>query len=222
MAKILILEDDLLLRRDLKLLLSREGYDTESAADLKEARQHLLHGGPFDLFLLDVWLPDGDGFDLIKDIREKSTAPVIFLTANDNEASVIRGLDLGADDYITKPFRKAELLSRIAANLRRAVLAKPAGMLASGDLKLDRDRHEVYRQGELLTLRPAEYRLLTIFMENPGLLLSREKILTFLEEESFSDPVEDNTLSVHISRLRKKIGEERIETVRSFGYRFVG
>ena len=220
MSVILLLEDDALLRRDLKQLLLNEGYSVNTAADLKEARHYLGTAADTDLFLLDVWLPDGDGFDFLTEVRKTSQAPVLFLTACDDEASIIRGLNLGADDYITKPFRKAELLSRIRANLRRAEVVRQSRRLISGGLVMDTERHEVMLNGKILELRPAEYRLLQLFMENPGRLIMRERILDRLQEETWEDPVEDNTLSVHISRLRAAVGPGFIETVRGFGYRF--
>ena len=220
MAVILLVEDDALLRRDLKQLLINDGYSVNTAADLKEARLYSGTAADTDLFLLDVWLPDGDGFDFLSEVRKKSQAPVLFLTACDDEASIIRGLNLGADDYITKPFRKAELLSRIRANLRRSEVVRESRQLISGGLVMDTVRHEVRLHGKMLELRPAEYRLLRIFMENPGRLMMRGQILDRLQEETWEDAVEDNTLSVHISRLRAAVGPGFIETVRGFGYRF--
>ncbi len=220
MAVILLVEDDALLRRDLKQLLINDGYSVNTAADLKEARLYSGTAAATDLFLLDVWLPDGDGFDFLSEVRKKSQAPVLFLTACDDEASIIRGLNLGADDYITKPFRKAELLSRIRANLRRSEVVRESRQLISGGLVMDTVRHEVRLHGKMLELRPAEYRLLRIFMENPGRLMMRGQILDRLQEETWEDAVEDNTLSVHISRLRAAVGPGFIETVRGFGYRF--
>ena len=220
MAVILLVEDDALLRRDLKQLLINDGYSVNTAADLKEARLYSGTAADTDLFLLDVWLPDGDGFDFLSEVRKKTQAPVLFLTACDDEASIIRGLNLGADDYITKPFRKAELLSRIRANLRRSEVVRESRQLISGGLVMDTVRHEVRLHGKMLELRPAEYRLLRIFMENPGRLMMRGQILDRLQEETWEDPVEDNTLSVHISRLRAAVGPGFIETVRGFGYRF--
>ena len=218
MPTILVVEDDDILRRDLSRILSREGYGVLTAASLSEA-EAALPGAP-DLFLLDVWLPDGEGFSLLPVIREMSPAPVLFLTACDDEASVIRGLDLGADDYITKPFRKAELLSRIRANLRRTRAGVLDGPLTAGDLVLDPLTHTVTNAGRAIALRPAEFRLLRLFMENPGLLFSRDRLIERLNADPAEDPLEDNTVSVYISRLRGAIGSRYIETVRGFGYRF--
>lgn len=220
MAAIFLIEDDFSLRRDLGIMLKKEGFSVFPAADLKEARQLFISSGPFSLVLLDKWLPDGDGFELLDMIRKTSGIPVLFLTACDDEASVIRGLELGADDYITKPFRRAELIARIRANLRRTEPVSALRKLESEGLIMDLDVHEVRKDGKTIGLRPAEFRLLKLFMENPGILLSRERILSLLQEETLGDPPEDNTLSVYISRLRQQIGRGYIETERSFGYRF--
>ena len=218
MPTILVVEDDNILRRDLSRILSREGYGVLTAASLAEA-EAALPGAP-DLFLLDVWLPDGEGFSLLPLIREASPAPVLFLTACDDEASVIRGLDLGADDYLTKPFAMKELLSRIRANLRRTRAGVLDGPLTAGDLVLDPLTHTVTNAGRAIALRPAEFRLLRLFMENPGLLFSRDRLIERLNADPAEDPLEDNTVSVYISRLRGAIGSRYIETVRGFGYRF--
>lgn len=220
MAVILLAEDDFYLRRDLGLMLKEEGCSILAAGSVREAMQYILSRNDIDLYLLDLWLPDGDAFTLLSKIRERSTAPVLFLTACDDEQSVIRSLESGADDYVTKPFRKAELLSRIHANLRRSAVSRGTTVLVSGDLKLDPFRHEVKLKDELLPLRPAEFRLLQLFMENPGLLFSRERLLDALSENDPESLAEDNALSVQISRLRKVLPLDYIETVRGFGYRF--
>ena len=222
MSTILLSEDDYYLRRDLTELLSKEGFSVAAARSLSESIQKLRSGQEIDLFLVDLWLPDGDGYTLLSEIRARSAAPVLFLTVCDDEHSVIRALEQGADDYITKPFRKAELLSRIRANLRRQALAKEENVLESGGLSVDVSAHEVCLDGEILTLRPAEYRLLLLFMENPGRLLTRDRLLSVLEETYIDDAADDNTLNVQISRLRKALPTGLIETERGFGYRFRG
>ena len=216
---ILIVEDDRYLARDLDALLTQAGYKVIIAESAEQARRLLDHSH-ISLFLVDVWLPDGDGMDLLKTVRGKSQSPVLFLTACDDESSVVRGLDLGADDYITKPFRKAELISRIQANLRRVSLGAKQEQLISGSLSLDLAGHHAYLDGTELRLRPIEYRLLATFMQNPGLLLSRDRLAEILLSDFAEDAMDDNALSVHISRLRGKVGSEYIETVRGFGYRF--
>lgn len=222
MVKILFVEDDFYLRRDVRTLLQQENYQVIAAADGREAEQVLLKEKDIALFLLDLWLPDMDGFELLEKVRSESHAPVLFLTACDDEPSVIRALDLGADDYITKPFRQAELLSRIRANLRRMNTLSDAEVLESDGLVLNLSSHEVRLHDVPLSLRPTEYRLLELFMQNPGILLKRDRLLSALDRESLDELLEDNTLTVQISRLRKAIPKELIETVRGFGYRFTG
>ena len=222
MRNIFLLEDDFYLRRDLKLLLTEAGYETAAAGSLAEASALLFRDPAFDLYLLDLWLPDGDGMTLLTQIRRRSDAPVLFLTVCDDEPSVIRALEQGADDYITKPFRKAELLSRIRANLRRQEVNRETKVLSCGDLLLDLEKHAALWKGDSLSIRPQEYRLLLLFMENPGILLTRERLLSAIDREAAEDAVDDNTLSVQISRLRKALPKGMIETERGFGYRFRG
>ena len=222
MALILLAEDDYYLGRDLKLMLEHEGYQVLAAGSVKEAVQLFLSAPVIDLFLLDYWLPDGDGFLLLSKIRERSHAPILFLTACDDEQTVSQGLDAGADDYILKPFRKAELISRIRANLRRRGFEREQAVMVSGTLRLDPFSHEVSVSGVPVKLRPTEYRLLLLFMENPGLLFSRERLVEALSEDDPEYISEDNVLNVEISRLRKALPPGLIETVRGFGYRFVG
>lgn len=222
MAVILLAEDDFYLKRDLKLMLVQEGFQVLTAGNVKEAVQLLLSASIIDLFLLDYWLPDGDGLQLLLKIRERSGAPVLFLTACDDEQTIIRGLDSGADDYILKPFRKAELISRIRANLRRRGFEREQAVMVAGTLRLDPFSHEVSVSGVPVKLRPTEYRLLLLFMENPGLLFSRERLVEALSEDDPEYISEDNVLNVEISRLRRVLPPGIIETVRGFGYRFVG
>lgn len=221
MAKILVVEDDIYLQRNLKEILTRNQYEVITASTKQEGMHYILNQQETDLYLLDVWLPDGDGFELCKQIRSRSLKPVLFLTACDDEASVVRGLDMGGDDYISKPFRTAELLSRLQANLRRQEQDRPAMLMQCGNIRLDQSQGAVTVDGENLALRPVEYRLLLMLMTNAGRIVKREQLLENLWDEADAG-VEDNTLSVHISRLRRKLGSEYIETVRGFGYRFTG
>lgn len=218
MNKILIVEDDRYLQRDLKELLIRKGYQVMTALTKKEGMQHILNQKDIDLYLLDVWLPDGEGFELCTQIRKQNLKPVIFLTACDDEESVVKGLDMGADDYIAKPFRSAELLSRIQANLRRQK-QNTGIVLCCDEIVLDQSNESVSKAGKDIGLRPVEYRLLLSLMRHAGRIVKREQLLEKLWDET-DESVEDNTLSVHISRLRRKIGMEYIETIRGFGYRF--
>ena len=144
--------------------------------------------------------------------------PVIFLTACDDEESVVKGLDLGGDDYVSKPFRTAELLSRIQANLRRNG-KRPSDVMKSGQIRVDTHASTVQKDGSEVSLSSIEYRLLVVLMENPGRIVRRESLMEKLWD-AWGQEIEDNTLSVNISRLRRKIGSEYIETIRGFGYRF--
>lgn len=218
MSKILVVEDDRYLQRDLKEILMRKAYQVQTASTKQEGMQYILNQKDIDLYLLDVWLPDGDGFELCTQIRKQNLKPVIFLTACDDEESVVKGLDMGADDYISKPFRIAELVSRIQANLRRQKQTVGTVMICD-DIVLDVVSAGVSKAGKDLGLRPFEYRLLHTLMRHAGRIVKREQLLEMLWEE-MDESVEDNTLSVHISRLRRKLGIEYIETIRGFGYRF--
>ncbi len=200
MIEILLVEDDESLAYGLKYSLEKEGYTVTHADSAVNAMK--LFSEKISLVLLDIMLPDGSGYDVCRYIREKSTVPVIFLTACDSEVNVVTGLDLGADDYISKPFRLGELLSRIRAVLRRYDNI-PAADIAD--------------EFEGLTL--IETKLLAMLRENRGMTLTRMQLLDRLWDNK-GEFVDDNTLSVHISRLREKVGSERIVTVRGVGYRW--
>ena len=204
MKKILIVEDELPLRKNIKELLTRHGFTPLTASTLSEAAHYALTHKDIALFLLDVWLPDGDGFELCRRIRQNTLTPIIFL---------------GGDDYITKPFRTAELISRIQANLRRQESLNAVKILCSGDIRLDRRQCLASKSGAALSLGAVEYQLLLILMQNAGRIVKREQFMEKLWDAS-GKFAEDNTLSVNMSRLRKKIGTEYIETIRGFGYRF--
>ena len=227
MNRLFLLEDDIGLIDGLKYALKKNGFELEVARTVKEARRRLAKGPAFDLLLLDVTLPDGTGFTVCEEVRASGdTVPIIFLTASDEETSVIRGLDSGADDYITKPFKLGELCSRIRAQLRRSAMAKPsdASLLVSGPVKVDQLAGKVYLNGELLELTGAEYRLLSLMLRHPGQTLTRDAIFDELWDGN-GNYVDDNTLSVYIRRLRGKIerdpsNPEYIITVRGMGYRW--
>lgn len=218
-SRILVVEDDFYLQRDLKEILTKQGYDVLTASSKQEGMYYVLGRSDIDLYLLDVWLPDGEGFELCTQIRKQNMHPILFLTACDEETAVVKGLDLGGDDYIFKPFRTAELLSRISANLRRQHMQTK--VLQCNEITLDKAQGTVYLGNQELSLRPVEYRLLFILMQNAGRIVKRERLLKLIWDETEND-VEDNTLSVHISRLRRKLGGLYIETIRGFGYRFTG
>ena len=219
MHKILIVEDDKYLQRDLKEILIQNEYEVLIASTIAEAMYYVYKEQEIDLYLLDVWLSDGEGFEICREIRKKNQNPIIFLTACDNEEYVIRGFHMGGDDYVTKPFRTRELLSRIHANLRRANNNIQLSFLKCRDLCIDLQQETVTFDNVLLKLRPVEYRLLLKLMEYSQRIVKREQLLTCLWDGK-EEAVEDNTLSVQISRLRSKIGSDYIETIRGFGYRF--
>ncbi|MBD5456656.1 MAG: response regulator transcription factor [Lachnospiraceae bacterium] len=223
-TKILLLEDDESLLDGLCYLLRKNGYAVETAKTVKEAAE-LLHGSRYDLLLLDVTLPDGTGFELCERERNGgSQVPIIFLTASDEEVNIIRGLDSGGDDYVTKPFKMGELLSRIHALLRRAGIQKKEDdiRIASGDLVIDLAGSKVTLRGEKLDLTGMEYRLLCLLVRSGGKVITRDIILNELWDGA-GNFVDDNTLSVYIRRLREKIEAdpsrpEHLLTVRGFGY----
>ncbi|MBR3956168.1 MAG: response regulator transcription factor [Clostridia bacterium] len=215
-AKILLVEDDLYLREGLQELLTKENYSPVCAKNCAEA-EALFGADSFGLVILDVMLPDGNGLDLCSRIRNTgSDVPILFLTACDEEFQIVRGLDAGADDYVTKPFRLLELLSRIRALLRR----KTAGSaLQSGEITLDTANMTVRKGSETLFLTPTEFQILSVLMQNNGVIVTRSTLLQRIWD-SDGNFIDDNTLSVHISRLRDKIGTSHIATVRGTGYRW--
>ncbi len=223
MPHLLLLEDDAGLIDGLAYALPKNGFSVDIARSLAEARA-CLHKQRYDLLLLDVTLPDGSGFSLCESVRAASDpVPIIFLTASGEETHIIHGLDLGADDYITKPFRLGELCSRIRARLRRT---SDGRLLRSGTLTVDRLAGRAVWNGRTLDLTAAEYRLLCLLMENCGKTLSRTAILDALWDGQGSF-VDDNTLSVYIRRLREKVEDDpsrpaRLLTVRGLGYRWKG
>ena len=218
MKRLFLLEDDLSLINGLSFALKKQGYEIVVARTTLEA-DTLWADGTYDLVILDVSLPDGSGFDFCKKIRQISKVPVMFLTAADEETDIIMGLDIGGDDYITKPFKLAVFLSRINALLRRSENFNTAVTeLSSGGISVQLLKGEVYKKGEPVELTASEYKLLCLFMENPDQILSSEQILSRLWDynESYID---NNSLTVYIRRLRTKIednpGEpKRIVTVR--------
>lgn len=222
--KLMIVEDDLSLINGLSFAIKKQGYELDIARTSLEA-ERIWADGKYDLIILDISLPDGSGFDLCHKIRRTSKVPIIFLTAADEETDMIMGLDIGGDDYITKPFKLAVLLSRINALLRRSNLfGKADGVLNSNGITVQMLMGKVYRNGTELELTASEYKLLCFFMENPGIVLSAEQILGKLWDcdENY---VDSSTLTVYIRRLRMKIEDdpgrpERIVTVRGMGYKW--
>ena len=229
--KILIVEDEPTLLDTLEYNLARQGYEICTAADGPTALEVARQEQP-DLIVLDVMLPGLDGFEVCRILRQEMIVPILMLTARDEEVDKIVGLEVGADDYMTKPFSMRELLARVKAMLRRVRLMReelaeeePSGAekLTVGDLILDLTRHEVLRQGAPLSLKPKEYKLLMFLVRNRGIVLSRDLILERVWGWDYSGG--SRTVDVHVRWLRAKIEPDpanptRIVTVRGAGYRF--
>jgi len=216
MAKILLVEDDVMIASGLKYALETEGYETYHAMDIKGAKE-AIEGNRFDLAILDMQLPDGTGFD-IHQLLKKKGASIIFLTVVDDESKIVKAFDDGADDYVVKPFRVRELLARIKRTLdsHQDDVNK---RIYINDVEIDPESGKVYAGGSLVELTALEYRLLLIFASNKGILLTRSQILDKIWDID-GNFVEDNTLTVYIKRLREKLGDAiNIETVRGMGYR---
>ncbi len=227
MNKIMLLEDDTSLIDGLSYSLKKSDFNVTVVRTVKEALDFLNEINIFDILILDVTLPDGTGFEVCEKVREQNTQiPIIFLTASDEEVSIIRGLDSGGDDYITKPFKLGELCSRIRALLRRAGTTSQNNptLIKYGDITIDFMGSCVLLRGEPLELTITEYRLLCILVQNANQTLTRNTILERLWDSS-GDFVGDNTLSVYVRRLREKIEKdpfhpEYLITVRGFGYKW--
>ena len=226
MSRILLLEDDRSLLDGLTYALEKQGFAVEAVRTVREAMDRLPELADFDLLLLDVTLPDGTGFGVCEAVCGRGgTVPIIFLTAADEEVHVIRGLDCGGDDYITKPFKLGELCSRIRALLRRAGMpGKEVARLACGELSIDLLQRRAVLRGRPLELTQAEFRLLCLLVRNAGRTVTREVILNDLWDNA-GDFVDDNTLSVYVRRLREKVEEDPsrprlLRTVRGCGYQW--
>lgn len=218
---IFLLEDDEAIGIGLTYSLENEGYRVTLAKSVKEAEK-IIDEKEFSLYILDLTLPDGSGYDVCKRIKAKGDLPVIFLTAYDDEVNVIMGFELGADDYISKPFRVKELMLRIKSVMRRYSNETSDGIIKINNLKINTNEAKVYKNNEEIILTAMEYRLLLILLSNRGKVLSRTALLENIWDVA-GDFVEDNTLTVYIKRLRDKIEEdptkpEFIKTVRGLGY----
>ena len=221
MIDILLVEDDITLAMGIEYSLKNEGYQVDIAGTLIEGKD-LVDRKNYDLILLDIMLPDGSGYELCRHIRKHKLTPIIFLTAQDEEVNVVMGLDIGGDDYITKPFRIRELISRIKAVLRRTSNFRKENILISNEIKLNILESKAYVKGKPIQLTPSEYKLLNFLMRNPRHALSRARILENLWDID-GDFVDDNSLSVYIRRLREKIEKDPsnpqyIKTIRGIGY----
>ena len=223
MKQILLVEDDKTIVMGLEYTLRQEGYGVTVCYNTAQARKALAETR-FDLALLDLSLPDGSGYDICRVIRSQGNMPVVFLTACDEEVNIVMGLDMGADDYITKPFRIRELLSRLRTVLRRAEdKSENRDELRLGNIVINTRQAKVTKDGAELLLTALEYRLLLTLAAHPGQVLSRTQLLEGIWDIA-GDFVTDNTLSVYIKRLREKIEDDPqnpvlIHTVRGLGYK---
>ena len=227
MRNILMVEDDSTIAFAVKYAVEQESFNLDIASDLNQARE-IVSTKVYDLILLDVMLPDGNGYEFLKDLRKHDEdTPVIFLSACDEEVNIVMGLDIGADDYITKPFRVRELISRINAILRRkGKIQDNKKIIKFKNVSIHTLEARVFKNDEEIILTSAEYKLLLILIQNKNVVLTRAQILEKLWDVTY-DFVNDNTLSVYIKRLREKIEEdsskpEYILTVRGVGYKWNG
>ena len=219
MTKILLVEDDSTIVENLCEFLTEEGFLVTAVPGQRQALE-ILESDSFDLVLLDISLSDGNGFAVCSYVKQNTDTPVIFLTASGDEYSVVSGLDMGADDYISQPFRPRELVSRIGVVLRRT--GKAQAVLEAGGITIDTMKATVRREGEEIFLSALEYRILLILFQNKGMVLTREKLLEAIWDVA-GEFVNDNTLTVYIKRLREKIEKdpahpEIIKTIRRMGY----
>ena len=221
---ILVLEDEPDIRKTLEYNLSREGYKVISAASIEQAKT-FIKSDTFSLFLLDLMLPDGSGLDLCKKLKgnsETESVPIIILTAKDDEIDKIVGLELGADDYVTKPFSVRELILRIKSVLKRGTLKKDIVEIERqfGGMKINPDSHEVFIDSEEISLTALEFRLLKELVDKRGRVQSRDQLLT--EVWGYSAEVTTRTVDTHIKRLREKLGSmgKYVQTIRGVGYKF--
>ena len=228
MRNILMVEDDSTIAFAVKFAVEQEGFNLDIAENLENARK-IVNSKEYDLMLLDVMLPDGNGYEFLKQLREHDEdTPVIFLTACDEEVNIVMGLDIGADDYITKPFRVRELISRINAILRRRGKSQDNNkkILKFKNISIHTLEARVFKNNEEIFLTSLDYKLLLILIQNKNMVLSRAQILEKLWDVTY-DFINDNTLSVYIKRLREKIEDDSskpqyILTVRGLGYKWNG
>ena len=220
MSKILLVEDNESIILGLEYLFQEEEFEYNIVKNKRDTLA-ILDKEKFDIILLDVSLPDGNGFDICRYVKNKKNTPVIFLTAKDEEKDVVVGFDLGADDYIIKPFRNKELISRIKNVLRRGKNLENS--LIIQNIKIDLNLGKVYKDNEEITLTKLEYKILVNLFSNQNRLITREEILNDIWDVG-GNFVNDNTLTVYIKRIREKIGDKNgkiIETVRGLGYRII-
>lgn len=221
---VLIVEDDTMILEGLKYSLMQENYEVVTAGTVKEAVDRIHGEQEFDFCLLDIMLPDGNGYEVCREIRKDSKVPILFLTACDDEVNTVMALEQGADDYISKPFRIRELLARMKAVLRRTSpdYDKMDSIIMVGNNQVNLQTGKVYCENKEIVLTAMEYKLLLVFLNHRGQTLTRKQILDCIWDD-VGNFVNDNTLSVYIKRLRKKLGDteagQMIKTVRGLGYR---
>lgn len=219
MRKILIIEDNEIIIKGLKYLLEQEQFEVQVCLNAQEA-MNIIGKQEFDLIVLDIALPDGNGFEICEYIKQYTDIPIIFLTAKDEEQDVVKGLDMGAEDYIIKPFRNKELISRINNVLRR--FNKENNKIEYGNVEINLDEKSVYVNGKNVEFTKLEYKILLLLLSNVGKTVTREQILDKIWDVA-GNFVNDNTLTVYIKRIRAKLGEEDIiKTVKGIGYQVQG
>lgn len=222
MKKILLVEDNDTIVMGLKYLLEKENFEVKTVKNLEETYK-IAEKEKFDLYLLDINLPDGNGFDICSKLKEKEDVPIIFLTARDDEKDVVKGLDMGADDYITKPFRNRELISRINNVLRRYGKNdnnSKDNIIKINEIEINTDSAKVMKNGEEIVFTSLEYKILVMLFSNPNVLITRQQILDKIWDIA-GNFVNDNTLTVYIKRIREKLDDKEgkiIKTVRGLGY----
>ena len=222
MKKILLVEDNDTIVMGLKYLLEKENFEVKTVKNLEETYK-IAEKEKFNLYLLDINLPDGNGFDICSKLKEKEDVPIIFLTARDDEKDIVKGLDMGADDYITKPFRNRELISRINNVLRRYGKNdnnSKDNIIKINEIEINTDSAKVMKNGEEIVFTSLEYKILVMMFSNPNVLITREQILDKIWDIA-GNFVNDNTLTVYIKRIREKLDDKDgkiIKTVRGLGY----
>lgn len=223
MREILLVEDNEIIVKGLKCLLEQEKFDIKIAKNIVEAKT-IIKKQKFDLYLLDITLPDGDGYEICQYVKKQKDVPVIFLTAKDEELNVVQCLDMGADDYIIKPFRNRELISRIKSVLRRYYHDEiNENQIKCRDVIIDSNKAVVYKAGKEIVFTSLEYKILYMLISNKNILVTREQILDKIWDVA-GNFVNDNTLTVYIKRIRNKLDDKEgkfIQTVRGIGYKVV-
>lgn len=223
MREILLVKDNEIIVKGLKYLLEQEKFDIKIAKNIVEAKT-IIKKQKFDLYLLDITLPDGDGYEICQYVKKQKDVPVIFLTAKDEELNVVQCLDMGADDYIIKPFRNRELISRIKSVLRRYYHDEiNENQIKCRDVIIDSNKAVVYKAGKEIVFTSLEYKILYMLISNKNILVTREQILDKIWDVA-GNFVNDNTLTVYIKRIRNKLDDKEgkfIQTVRGIGYKVV-